>query len=199
MHGPLTYGHDSLRQSLTENAEERLEVADVVGCEGLPVTHEGNSLLTVVAAGATVGRVTDEEGSMTRSRLMVAWAACAVLPTLTFAQTPTPPPPADPIPVASVSDKLGLKMNPSAARELDPGNSVTTMLAEPKRLEPFIKGMHEGARVTISCVGTGRIRVEAEEMEPVEHRTTVTLHVGQDGSLTPAAERPPAPAKPPTP
>jgi len=133
---------------------------------------------------------------MTRSRLMIA--ACALLPTLTFAQTPTPPPPpADPIPVATVSDKLGLKMNPSAPRELDPGNSVTTMLAEPKKLDSFIKGMHEGARVTISCVGTGRIRVEAEEMEPVEQRTTVTLHVGQDGSLTPAAERPPAPAKPP--
>jgi hypothetical protein len=137
---------------------------------------------------------------MTRSRLMLAWAVCAMLPKLTSAQTPTPlPPPADPIPVASVSDKLGLKMNPSAARELDPGHSVTTMLAEPKKLEPFIKGMHEGARVTISCVGSGRIRVEAEEMEPIEHHTTVTLHVGQDGSLTPAAERPPAPAKPPTP
>ncbi len=135
---------------------------------------------------------------MTRSRLTIAWAFCAVVPSLSFAQTPVPPP-ADPIPVATVSDKLGLKMNPSAPRELDPGNSVTTMLAEPKRLEPFIKGMHEGARVTISCVGTGRIRVEAEEMEPVEQRTTVTLHVGQDGSLTPAAERPPAPAKPPMP
>jgi hypothetical protein len=133
---------------------------------------------------------------MTRSHLMLA--ACALLPTLTFAQTPTPPP-ADPIPVAIVSDKLGLKTNPSAPRELDPGNSVTAMLAEPKKLASFIKGMHEGARVTILCVGAGRIRVEAEEMEPVEQRTTVTLHVGQDGSLTPAAERPPAPAKPPTP
>jgi len=129
---------------------------------------------------------------------MFAWAACALLPALSFAQTPLPPP-ADPIPVGSVSDKLGLKMSPTAPHELDPGHSATTMLAEPKKLEPFIKGMHEGARVTISCVGSGRIRVEAEEMEPVAQRATVTLHVGQDGSLTPAAERPPAPAKPPTP
>jgi len=138
---------------------------------------------------------------MTRRRLMVAWAACAVLPTLAFAQTPSPStsPPADPIPVGAVSDKLGLKTSPNAPRELDPGHSVTTMLTEPKKLDSFIKGMHEGARVTISCIGTGRIRVEAEEMEPVEQRTTVTLHVGQDGSLTPAAERSPAPARPPTP
>jgi hypothetical protein len=97
-----------------------------------------------------------------------------------------------------VSDKLGVKTMVNAPAELDPGRSITAMLAEPKKLEPFIKGMHEGARVTISCVGTGRIRVEAEEMEPVAQRTTVTLHVGQDGSLTPAAERPPAAARPPT-
>jgi hypothetical protein len=97
-----------------------------------------------------------------------------------------------------VSDKLGLKPNVNAPRELDVGRSVTATLADPKKLEPYIKGMHEGARVTISCIGLGRVRVEAEEMEPVEQRTTVTLHVGQDGSLTPAAERPPTPAKPPT-
>jgi hypothetical protein len=129
---------------------------------------------------------------------MVAWAVSAMLPAFSFAQTPVSPP-ADPIPVGHVSDKLGVKPMVNAPHELDPGNSVTTMLADPKKLEAFIKGMHEGARVTISCIGPGRIRVEAEEMEPVEQHGTVTLHVGQDGSLTPAAERPPTPVKPPTP
>jgi hypothetical protein len=132
---------------------------------------------------------------MARSRLLVAWAACAAFPALTFAQTPA----VEPIPVVSVSDKLGVKTMVNAPHELDLGRSVTATLADPKKLEPFIKGMHEGARVTISCVGPGRIRVEAEEVEPVEQRSTVTLHVGADGSLTPAAERPPTPAKPPTP
>jgi hypothetical protein len=129
---------------------------------------------------------------------MVAWAMCAAFPVVCFAQTPTLPPPADPIPIITVSDQLGVKLMVNAPHELDHGQSVTAMLNDPKKLDPFIKGMHEGARVTISCVGLGRIRVEAEELEPVEQRTTVTLNVGQDGSLTPAAERPPTPAKPPT-
>jgi len=39
---------------------------------------------------------------------------------------------------------------------------------------------------------TGRFQVLDTKKE-----NDFTLHVGQDGSLTPAAERPPAPAKPP--
>lgn len=130
---------------------------------------------------------------MAQRRLLVAWAALAMVPALSLAQTPGAPP----IPVGSVSEKLGVKTMPSAPLELDPGRSVTTTLSDPKKLEPYIKGMHEGARVTISCVGPGRIRVEAEEMEPVEHRTTVTLQVAEDGELKSAPERPTAPPKPP--
>ena len=86
----------------------------------------------------------------------------------------------------------------NAPRELDLGHSITTTLADPKKLTPYIKGMHEGARVTITCVGPNRLRVEAEEMEPVEQRTAVTLRVGEDGSLTPVSPAPPRPDKPPT-
>ena len=110
---------------------------------------------------------------MARRRLLVAWAAFAIIPALSLAQSPGAPT----IPVGSVSEKLGVKTTQGAPLELDPGRSVTTMLSDPKKLEPFIKGMHEGARVTISCLGPGRIRVEAEEMEPVEQHTTVTLRV----------------------
>lgn len=130
---------------------------------------------------------------MARRRLLVAWAALAIVPAFSPAQSPGAPP----IPVGSVSEKLGVKTSLSAPRELDPGRSVTTTLSDPKKLEPYIKGMHEGARVTISCVGPGRIRVEAEEMEPVEQHTTVTLHVDDDGKLSPAPERPAQPPKPP--
>jgi hypothetical protein len=130
---------------------------------------------------------------MARRRLLVAWAAFAIVPALSFAQSFGAPT----IAVGSVSEKLGVKASQSAPLELDPGRSVTTTLSDPKKLDPYIKGMHEGARVTISCVGPGRIRVEAEEMEPVEQRTTVTLRVAEDGVLTPASEKPATPPKPP--
>ena len=132
---------------------------------------------------------------MARKRLLVAWAAMAIVPALVAAQGVGAPT----IPVGSVSAKLGVKTTQSAPIELEPGHSVTTTLSDPKKLDPYIKGMHEGARVTISCVGPGRIRVEAEEMEPVEQHTTVTLHVADDGAITPATDRPASQPKPPAP
>lgn len=121
---------------------------------------------------------------MARTRLLVAWAVWAVLPALALAQRPA----VDPVPVGTVADKLGVKTMINSPWELDLGHSVTATLAEPKKLVTYgIKGMHEGARVTITCVGPNRVRVEAEEMEPIEQRTTVTLRLGDDGSLTPVA------------
>jgi hypothetical protein len=131
---------------------------------------------------------------MARSRILLgACVLCAALPGLTLAQQPD----VDPVRVESVADKLGAKLVPNGPRELEFGHSATTMLAEPQKLASYgIKGMHEGARVTITCVGPNRVRVEADEMEPVSQRGTVTLHVSTDGSLTPVAERPPQ-TKPP--
>jgi hypothetical protein len=132
---------------------------------------------------------------MARSRILIACALWAALPALSLAQRPS----VDPVPVGDVTDKLGVKTMVNAPRELDLGHSVTTTLADPKKLVAYgIKGMHEGARVTITCVGPNRVRVEAEEMEPVEQRTTVTLRLGEDGSLTPVPPSPPKPDKPPT-
>jgi hypothetical protein len=132
---------------------------------------------------------------MARTRILAACVLWAALPALSLAQVPS----ADPVPLGNVADKLGVKTMVNAPRELDLGHSVTTTLADPKKLTPYIKGMHEGARVTITCVGPNRLRIEAEEMEPVEQRSTVTLHVSEDGSLTPVAPAPPKPDKPPTP
>jgi hypothetical protein len=126
---------------------------------------------------------------MARTRILAACVLWAAFPALSLAQLPS----VDPVPIGNVADKLGVKTMMNSPRELDLGHSVTTTLAEPKKLAPYIKGMHEGARVTITCVGPNRIRVEAEEMEPVEQRSTVTLRVSEDGSLTPV---PPAPTKP---
>jgi len=131
---------------------------------------------------------------MARSRILLACAFWAALPALSLAQIPA----ADPVPVGNVADKLGVKTMVNSPRELDLGRSVTTTLTDPGKIGSYgIKGMHEGARVTITCVGPNRVRVEAEEMEPVEQRTTVTLKVGEDGSLTPVPPAPPKPDKPP--
>jgi hypothetical protein len=130
---------------------------------------------------------------MARSRILVACVLWAAFPALSRAQQSS----VDPVPVGNVADKLGVKTMVNAPRELDLGHSVTTTLSDPKKLVPYgIKNMHEGARVTITCVGPNRVRVEAEEMEPIEQRTTVTLKIGDDGSLTPLPPPLPKPDKP---
>ena len=101
-----------------------------------------------------------------------------------------------PIRVDAVMEKIGVKGLPNAERELELGKSTTAVLAEPQKLAAVgITGMHDGARVTITCVGPSRLRVEADEMDPVSRSVTVTLQVGDDGSLTIAPAR--GPQKPP--
>ena len=101
-----------------------------------------------------------------------------------------------PVRVDAVMEKIGVKGLPNAERELELGKSTTTVLAEPQKLATFgIAGMHDGARVTITCVGPNRLRVEADEMEPVSRSAAVTLQVGDDGSVKIAPER--VPPKPP--
>ena len=133
---------------------------------------------------------------MARSRIWLgACVLCMSLPVLAAAQKPD----VDPVSVSNIADKLGVKVTPSAPRELEFGRSATSTLAEPQKLASYgIKGMHEGARVTITCIGPSRLRVEVDEMEPVAQRAAVTLEVSTDGSLTPVPDRPKAPPpKPP--
>jgi hypothetical protein len=104
----------------------------------------------------------------------------------------------DPVRVENVAEKLGVKLLPNSARELDFGKSVTGSLAETGRIGKFgIRTMHEGARVTITCVGPGRLRIEVDEMEPIAQKEIVQLQVAEDGNLTPAPAPKPATAKPP--
>jgi len=131
---------------------------------------------------------------MTRSRILLGACVLVIaLPALGGAQRPD----VDPVPVGSVADKLGAKAGPSSPRELELGRSATSTLDKPEKLAAYgIKGMHEGARVTITCIGPSRLRVEVDEMEPVAQRGAVTLQVSTDGSLTPVADRQPPPKPP---
>lgn len=131
---------------------------------------------------------------MARSRMLLAAGALSLSALgTTIGQRPQ----VDPVPVGSVAEKLGVKLVPSAPRELELGSSATTTLAEPKKLAQVgITGMHEGARVTITCIGPNRLRIEADEMEPIAQRATVTVHVNPEGgALTPLPDKPP-PQKP---
>jgi len=133
---------------------------------------------------------------MVRNRFLVgACVLCVALPGFAAAQQPD----INPVRIGALADKLGVKLIPSTPQELELGRSATVTLAEPEKLVAYgIKGMHEGARVTITCVGPNRVRVEADELEPVQQRAAVTLRVSDDGSVTQVPDRPP-PAKPPTP
>ena len=98
------------------------------------------------------------------------------------------------ISVKSIVDKLGLKQSGNLPDEFDLGRSITVSLADPAKIAKYgIVGMHEGARVTVTRVAPDRIRVEADEMEPVPNKSTVTLKVAANGSMTQAPERPKPP------
>jgi hypothetical protein len=115
------------------------------------------------------------------------------LPRSASSQIPGP----EPVRVDAVAAKIGVKAMPGAPSEIDPGRSATTTLVDPDKLERLgAKGLHEGARVTITCIGPARIRVEAEEFNPVEQRVVVTLRVNDDGTVTKVDDRPVP--KPPT-
>ena len=131
---------------------------------------------------------------MRRGRMFwSAFALSLMLPAISIGQRDN----VAPIRVDVLMDKLGVKGLPNGERELELGKSTTTVLAEPQKLVPYgITGMHDGARVTITCVGPNRLRVEADELEPVVHSVVVTLLVGENGSLTVAPERAP-PKQPP--
>lgn len=130
------------------------------------------------------------------NRGLMLLAACAVAvgaPRRAVAQSDLAEPD---VQVGAVLKQLGAKpATTNFPSELELGRSITAMLVSPDKLADCgIKGMHEGARVTVTRVAPDRIRVEADELEPVAAKGAVTLRVGSDGSLTPVAERGPAKA-----
>lgn len=100
--------------------------------------------------------------------------------------------------VTATLAKLGAKAaTTNIPSDLELGRSVTASLVSVEKIEQYgIKGMHEGARVTVTRVAPDRIRVEADELEPVSAKSVVTLRIGSDGSLAPVAEHASAKAPP---
>lgn len=91
--------------------------------------------------------------------------------------------------VKAVAAQLGVRLGPRDDDDLNIGASFTASLDDPEKLAAFgIKGMHQGARVTVFRAGADKVRVEADEMEPVAARGAATLKVDAKGALT-AAEK----------
>jgi hypothetical protein len=122
---------------------------------------------------------------------LVAACLLAVISLPLAAQRPN----MDPIPVGPIAEKLGGTLMPSTPGELEPGHSATLSLSDSVKISQYgIKNMHRGARVTVTYIGPGRLRVEADEMEPEMRSVKVTLVFAPSGALAvledPAAKQP---------
>ena len=84
----------------------------------------------------------------------------------------------------ALAEQLGAKLQPRDDDELRIGMSFTAVLESPEKLAEFgIKGMHAGARVTVGRVAPDKIRVEADEMTPIEASGKATLKLDEKGAL----------------
>jgi hypothetical protein len=128
-----------------------------------------------------------------RILLSSAFALSFLAPASSTAQQPY----VDPIRVDAIAEKLGTKPGPSTPREIELGQSATLTLTNPDRLaSQGIKGMHEGARVTLTCVGPGRLRIEVDELQPVAKNAVLNVKLIEDGTFTPIPDRLAAQPKP---
>lgn len=89
--------------------------------------------------------------------------------------------------VKALGETLGIKpANTSGPTAIELGVTITFSLTDPAKLAKYtLSGLHEGARVTVTRVAPDRIRVEADEMDPVPVSKRATLKVNADGTLTP--------------
>ena len=84
----------------------------------------------------------------------------------------------------TLCDQLGARLQPRPDDELRLGGSATAVLADPEKLAAFgIKGMHNGARVTVARIAPDKIRVEVDEMDPAPANGSATLKLDPQGSL----------------
>ena len=84
----------------------------------------------------------------------------------------------------AIAEQLGARLQPRDDDELRIGMSFTAVLESPEKLaELGVKGMHAGARVTVARVAPDKIRVEADEMTPVQNAAAATLKVDAAGKL----------------
>lgn len=87
--------------------------------------------------------------------------------------------------ISGVAAQLGAKAQSPGSDDLQIGASFTAILDDPAKLAVLgIDGMHAGARVTVARVAPDRVRVEADELEPVSHSAAVNLRLGAKGELS---------------
>src|SRR5262245_25061601 len=85
----------------------------------------------------------------------------------------------------ALAEQLGARLQPRDNDELRIGMSFTAVLDQPDKLaELGVKGMHAGARVTVARIAPDKIRVEADEMTPVQASGAATLKIDAKGALT---------------
>lgn len=87
--------------------------------------------------------------------------------------------------ISTVAEQLGVKLEP---RPLDDefriGLSVSGTLERQEKLERFgIKGMKNGARVTMSRVATDRVRIDADQFAPDLVSARADVKVDETGHL----------------
>jgi hypothetical protein len=86
--------------------------------------------------------------------------------------------------VPAVAAQLGVKPLPGAPALLDLGTSFTAMLEKPERLASFgLPSMTVGARVTVIRIAIDRVRIEADELDPVPRSTKGTVQLDDRGAL----------------
>lgn len=84
-----------------------------------------------------------------------------------------------------IADQLGVKLAPSQLLELYVGATLNATLHDPAKLEKLgIKGMHEGARVTVMRSSADRLKVEVDEMDPTPVTKKATLKIDSEGRLS---------------
>ncbi len=87
--------------------------------------------------------------------------------------------------ISGVAAQLGIKAQGPDGDDMRIGTSFTAVLEQPEKLaELGIAGMHAGARVTVARVAPDKVRVEADELDPVSHSAAVNLRLGANGELS---------------
>ncbi|MEO8622420.1 MAG: hypothetical protein ABI625_15215 [bacterium] len=129
--------------------------------------------------------------TMTRiARAVAVGAACllvgSIVPRTAVAQATEE---AKPLPrqllISTLVGQLGIKTVPGQPDELNVGASFSGTLVDPAKLAALGgAGMHAGARVSVMRIGADKLRVEADEMEPVALTKKLTLRVDEQGRLS---------------
>jgi len=122
-----------------------------------------------------------------RSQRVLALAACLTIiavPRMDAQQDPKQQGAPAFVSSKALAEQLGSRLQPRDDDELRLGASFTAVLHEPDKLaELGLKGMHDGARVTVARVAPDKVRVEVDEMSPAPANAAATFKLDAKGAL----------------